>query len=133
MLYGERLRVAMDRRAEQVGQEIARKDVAKVAGCAVQNITMILNNSKKKDQTLSSKSHAAVAEYLRVNPDWLLNERGTIEPIPKPIAPSELSSAAIELGVLYDMIPKDDRIRRALAFNAASTAIMQVLQDAGAR
>jgi len=43
-------------------------------------------------------------------------------------APTELLSTAIELGALFDMIPTADKIRRAQAFNAASTAIMQALQ-----
>lgn len=133
MLYGERLKIAIERRGEQLGQEVSRQELAKVAGCSPQNITMILRNSKGKDQTLSSKSHAAVAEFLRVNPDWLLNEQGPMEAPPKAAAPSELSVSAVELAALYDMIPKEDKISRAKAFNAASTAIMQVLQDVAAK
>jgi len=48
-------------------------------------------------------------------------------------APSELTPAAIELAVLFDMLPQSDKLSRAKAFNAASTAIMQVLQDANAK
>ena len=47
-------------------------------------------------------------------------------------APSTLTPAAVELAALFDMIPVDDKVRRATAFGAASTAIMQVLQGAPA-
>lgn len=127
MLYGERLKLAMERRGAQLGREIARLEIANVAGCKTQNVGMILNNAKKKDQKFTAESHAAVAAFLRVNPDWLLNETGTISPSVD--APSKLSNVAIELGVLFDMIPESDTLRRALAYNKASSAIMQVLRD----
>lgn len=132
MLYGERLKMAMERRSTMLGQEVARKDVAAVAECTVQNIGMILNNSKGVDQTLTAKSHAAVADFLKVNPEWLLTGTGPME-VQRPSAPSELSPAAIEIAVLFDLIPVADKIKRAQAFNAATTAILQVLQSGSAR
>lgn len=128
MLYGQRLDKAITYREGVIGRTISRKEIAKVAGCTVQNIGMILNNAKKLDQCLSTESHALVSAFLRVNPDWLLNETGDME-IPLPSnAPTSLSQAAIEMGVLYDMIPLDDKISRAIAFNQATTAIMEVLK-----
>ena len=56
-----------------------------------------------------------------------------MEQTPTISAPSELTPAAVELGVLFDMIPQSDKLSRAKAFNAASTAIMQVLQDVSAK
>ena len=131
MLYGERLKIAMDRRGDVLGQAVTRKDIAGVAKCSVQNVGMILTNAKGVDQKFGAGSHAAVADYLRVNPDWLLNEVGPIE-TPRAIAPSHLSPAAIEIAALFDMIPASDKIKRAQAYNAATTAIMQVLQSAAA-
>jgi len=132
MLYGERLKLAIESRQDVIGRNITRLELAGVAGCSRQNIGMILTNAKNVDQKLSSESHSAVAAFLRVNPDWLLNEVGEMLPPAPANAPSHLSPAAIEMGVLYDLIPADDKIRRAMAFNLATTAIMQVLQGASA-
>jgi hypothetical protein len=131
MLYGERLKMAMDRRSEMLGQEVTRKDIATVAECSVQNIGMILNNSKGVDQTLTAKRHAAVADYLKVNPQWLLDGTGPMEV--QRNAPSTLTPAAIEIAALFDMIPVTDKIKRAQAFNAATMAILQVLQSGSAK
>lgn len=133
MLYGERLLQAMQKRSETLGREIERKDVAKAAGTSVQNIGMILTNSKGRDQKLRTEAHDKVAAYLKVNSRWLLTGEGQMEQAPTISAPSELTPAAVELGVLFDMIPQSDKLSRAKAFNAASTAIMQVLQDVSAK
>lgn len=132
MLYGERLAFAMLRRGEMLGREISRKEVAEVAKTTVQNIGMVITNAKGKDQKLRTESHAKVADFLKVNSDWLLNETGPIEPRQAVSAPTSLTPAAIELAALFDMIPAEDKVRRAMAFNAASTALMQVLQLAPA-
>lgn len=133
MLYGERLQMAMDKRGESLGRTIERKEVANAAGRSVQNITMILNNSKGRDQKLGTAAHEAVATFLRVNSHWLLTGEGPMEPASNLNAPTELTPAAIEIAVLFDMIPQSDKLSRAKAFNAASTAIMQVLQDAASK
>ena len=133
MLYGERLLLAMKTRSETLGREIERKDVAKAAGTSVQNIGMILTNAKGRDQKLRTEAHDAVAAFLKVNPRWLLTGEGQMEQSSSINAPTELTPAAIELAVLFDMISQADKLNRAKAFNAASTAIMQVLQDASAK
>lgn len=132
MLYGERLALAMQHRSDVLGREISRKEVAEAAGTSVQNIGMILTNAKGRDQTLRTDSHAKVAAFLKVNSEWLLHGTGPMELRPAVSAPTTLSSAAVELAALFDMIPIEDKVRRAMAFNAASTAIMQVLQHAPA-
>lgn len=133
MLYGERLQLAMDKRGAALGRVIERKDVAKVANRSVQNIGMIITNSKGRDQKLATEAHESVAAYLKVNSRWLLTGEGPMEASAQVSAPTELTPAAIELAVLFDMIPQTDKLSRAKAFNAASTAIMQVLQDAAAK
>ena len=132
MLYGERLALAMKHRGDVLGREVTRREVADVAGTSVQNIGMILTNAKGRDQTLRTESHAKVAAFLKVNSDWLLQGIGPMELRPAVSAPSTLTPAAVELAALFDMIPVDDKVLRAMAFNAASTAIMQVLQRAPA-
>ncbi len=122
----------MDWRGHITGQVITRAMVAKVADCSVQNVGIIINNSKGRDQKFGAKAHAAVAGFLKVNPDWLLNGVGEMT-LPSPSnVPTELTRAAIEMAALYDMIPASDRIARAQAFNLATTAIMSVLQGARA-
>lgn len=129
VLYGERLKIAMDRRSERTGQKVTRKDVAIAAGCSVQNIGMILTNAKGQDQKLGAQAHTAVATLLKVNPHWLSTGEGQIDPPSSFSAPAELTPAAIEIAALYDMIPAVDKVARAQAFNLATTAIMQVLQS----
>ncbi|MCO5338584.1 MULTISPECIES: hypothetical protein [Delftia] len=133
MLYGERLLQAMQKRSATLGRDITRKDVAKVADTSVQNIGMIITNSKGTDQKLRTEAHERVASYLKVNSRWLLTGDGEMEQASAINAPSELTPAAIEIAVLFDMIPASDKLSRAKAFNAASTAIMQVLQDAASK
>ena len=129
MLYGERLKLAMTRRGNTLGQDVSRKQVAEIAQCSVQNIGMVLANARGSDQKLSIKSHEAVAEFLRVNPKWLLTGAGPIDPPQRTSAPTELSAAAVEIAALFDLIPQADKIKRAQAYNAATTAILQVLQS----
>lgn len=133
MLYGERLLQAMQKRSATLGRDITRKDVAKVADTSVQNIGMIITNSKGTDQKLRTEAHERVASYLKVNSRWLLTGDGEMEQASAINAPSELTPAAIEIAVLFDMIPASDKLSRAKAFNSASTAIMQVLQDAASK
>ncbi len=73
MTYGERLGESMARRSAALGREVTRIEVAKAAGCSRQNIGVILTNSKPGDQKLSAESHSKVAQFLKVDPDWLLN------------------------------------------------------------
>ena len=133
MKYGERLQLAMNNRGAVIGREVTRAEVAKVAVCSPQNIGMIINDSKGKDQKLQTKAHAAVADFLRVKSQWLLDEVGPMEVTSTVIAPSTLSASAIEMAALYDMIPLTDKIRRAKAFNAATDAIISVLQSSDAK
>lgn len=133
MLYGERLLQAMQKRSAALGRDVERKDIANVAGTSVQNIGMVLTNAKGRDQKLRTEAHEKVAAYLKVNSRWLLTGEGEMDQAPAINAPTELTPAAIELAVLFDMISQSDKLSRAKAFNAASTAIMQVLQDASAK
>ena len=132
MRYGERLKLAMESRSSQLQRKIGRLELAKAAGVTRHNIGLILTGAQGPDQKLNSDSHAKAAAYLKVNPDWLLNEIGEMHQAQAINAPNELSAAAIELAALLDMIPQEDKIKRARAFNAASSAIMKELQSARA-
>ena len=77
--YGARLSEAMARRSAALGRKVTRIEVARAAGCSRQNIGVILTNSKPGDQKLSAESHSKVAQFLKVDPDWLLNgDAGTV-------------------------------------------------------
>lgn len=124
MTYGERLHLAMIRRGEALGREIERKDVAAVAGCSVQNIGMILANAKGADQTLSARSHAKVAALLKVNPDWLLDEVGTME------APSLINAAPALTQALEQILKSIGDLAPLLKDVGQSTLVKLIQGDA---
>ena len=86
----------------------------------------------------SSAYTPAIARICRVSVDWLAYGSGEMMlglpastdalhlSIP---ASEEPTPGAVELACLYDLIPVSDRIARARAYNAASQAILDVLQD----
>ena len=129
--YGERLAKAIAHRSAQLGHEVTRLELANAAGCSRQNIGMILTNAQG-DQRLSTDKHAKAAAFLKVNPDWLLTGAGDMEArryeIPAQ-ASTDVTGPARELAKLYDLIPEGDLVKRARAYNAASQAILDVLQE----
>lgn len=120
-----------------------RKHLADYLGISPQAIGMVLTSAGGKVRSLSTENHTKAAELLGVNPHWLATGEGdmnardyriTAEPghyeISKsPARENEPSPSAMELALLYDEIPATDRIRRARAYNAASAAILDVLQE----
>ena len=56
-------------------------------------------------------------------PNWLNQPEGIERP-----AVTGLTPSATELALLFDMIPAGDLLRRVAAYNAASKAILDVLQ-----
>lgn len=129
MKYGERLQLAMDYRSRSIGRAIGRLELSRVAGCTRQNVGMILTNAKGIDQKFSAESHAKVAGFLRVNPDWLLNETGDMAPVGPHNVPDRLTSAAIELACLFDMIPESETFARNLAYNQVSEVLMKIVES----
>ena len=98
-------------------------------------------------KSMNSEYLSRAASYFNVNSNWLSlgagpkrNESTSTAPMPKaadagePVAQAEttniagLTGSATELALLFDMIPSADRVRRALAYNAASKAILDVLE-----
>jgi transcriptional regulator with XRE-family HTH domain len=129
--YGERLAEAMAHRGAQLGREITRIELSRAAGCSRQNIGMILTNAQGEDQKLSTERHAKAAAFLRVDPDWLLDGTGAMEPTNQ--APKTLSDMAEGLAVLFDMIPKSDLLRRSRAYATAWEAIRRELPPEAAK
>ncbi len=123
--YGERLKEAMAYRSAQIGREVTRIELANAAGCSRQNIGMILTGAQGEDQKLSTERHAKAAAYLKVDADWLLEGKGSMEL--KSNMASELSELALGLGALLDKIPRTDPIKRARAHAAAWEAIRKEL------
>lgn len=128
MSYGARLQLAMESLGRLRGWKVERLELANIAGCTRQNIGMIITGAKGEDQKLSSEKHARAAAFLRVNPDWLLTGEGPMYSEVEKKKPEELSPTAQEIAELYDMIPASDKIKRAQAYNAATAAILDVLQ-----
>lgn len=133
--YGERLAEAIAHRSAQLGREVTRLELANAAGCSRQNIGMILTNAQG-DQKLSTDKHAKAAAFLKVNPDWLLDGTGKIDDAKHYTLVAEpghykrdITGPARELAKLYDLIPEEDLVKRARAYNSASQAILDVLQE----
>jgi transcriptional regulator with XRE-family HTH domain len=128
MFYGERLKIATQKREKELLREITQTELANVAGCKPQNFSMIAKaNLDGKDQTLNALAHARVCRFLKVNPDWLLEEVGEMDSSGSTSA-CNLTQAAQDIGDLFDTIPVTDRLKRINEFNAATTAILKVLQ-----
>lgn len=85
----------------------------------------------------SKASLVPIAKVLDVSYEWLANGKGPMETTTKHYElvaePGEykldLTSSARELGKLFDLIPETDLIKRGRAYNAASAAILDVLQE----
>lgn len=101
----------------------SRSEFGAAIGCGQQNISQLFSDARGTDQKLTLEKHFKAAEFLGVDPVELYTgdaRLGSME--------SGFSSAADELAILYDMIPAANRIARAQAYNAASAAIIDVLQ-----
>jgi hypothetical protein len=79
-----------------------------------------------KTRGIPAKYYTAIETLLGKPPRWITGESTPFAP------PSDLSASAIEIAVLFDMIPAGDRMSRAQAFNDATTAIMKVLRSLNA-
>lgn len=123
MTYGKRLNQAMEARG------VARRELATAIGCTPQILGIVINSSEEKDRKLNTENHAAAVMRLSVSSDWLLHGRGTMEPTEPQATSKEATPGAMEIAILYDLIPVGDRIKRAQAWNAATRAILDVLQS----
>lgn len=69
-----------------------------------------------------------LAEALGVSHAWLAYGKGEMI-LSNESANGALTPGALELAMLYDMIPVAQRIKRAQAFTAAAAAIVAVLEE----
>lgn len=125
--YSERLAAAMD----HAGVKAAA--LARALGLSYQGVKKVMDG---RSNSFSAANNAAAAVFLGVNSDWLAAGKGSmLEPAqPNKVSTpgnqdaSGLSAVAIELARLFDLLP-NDRIIRARANNAASEAILRILQE----
>ena len=78
-----------------------------------------------------STDTVAYARACGVSPVWLASGDGPM--VLDPVTPLDdlecLTAGAMEIAALYDMIPLASRIKRVQAYNAATAAILQVLES----
>lgn len=114
-------------------KRVSRTTLAGYLGMSEQGIGMVING---KVASLSTQNHSRAADYLHVNHLWLATGAGEMagtEGIHVPHAVDGISSQALELATLFDLIPATDKIRRHRAFNQASAAILSVIPDDSAK
>jgi hypothetical protein len=117
--YKDRLQSAM----KEANVSIAM--LAKELKISYQAVKKVLDG---KTATFDAANHAKAARYLKRSPDWLLDGTTPVavegEKLPIPLSPQ-----AVELAKLFDMLT--DRIKRTVAYNAATEAILIELQEHG--
>ena len=128
MSYGTRLLQAI----QDAG--VTRKELARELGVTVHAIAMVVTSAGNKERWLSRENHLKAAKFLKVDANWLMTGENAPEKAPLYMqeSPPELSPTAMELAWLYDQIPLTERIRRVVAYNAATQQILNVLQELSA-
>jgi hypothetical protein len=110
---------------------IGRTELASAIGISYQGVRKVFDS----DGAFGSENNLKAAAYFKVNPQWLATGEGE-----RSIAPVEqhdysrqqgepASPTAMEIALLFDLIPTTDRIRRTQAYNAATAAILNILQS----
>lgn len=118
MTYGQRLQQAMDMAKK------TRKQLAAELGCSVQALGMVITGAGKAERSLTARSNALAARYLKVDGYWLATGEGESTPGNKK-ALAGLSDDALEIAIHFDMlIDKSDRTR---AYVAAMAEVIKVL------
>jgi transcriptional regulator with XRE-family HTH domain len=118
----DRIREAME------GAKLRPLQLAHACGVSSGAVTHWLDGRTKSLKAETAENIQAATGY---SASWIVNGSGPKlmhEASEKPLPQSGLSPSAIELAILYDLIPIADRIRRAIAYNAATAAILDVLQ-----
>ena len=113
----------MERLYKVAGELLGVRGQTQVAA-VIEESPQVLNNWEARG--VSSRGAIKAARMIGCNPDWILTGEGDMKS-QKATASTGFSPQAIELAHLFDLLP-NDKIARARAFNAASTAILDVLQ-----
>ena len=124
--YSERLTSAM------VNAGMKTAALSRALGLSYQGVKKVLDG---KTRSFTASNNDVAAGLLGVNPSWLATGKGamhdSVRPTPESISVSQyatgLSQTAVDLARLFDLLP-EDRIIRAMANNAASTAILGFLE-----
>lgn len=114
----------MQRLYEAAGTLLGVRGQSQVA-TIIQESAQTVNNWETRG--ISSRGAIKASRLVGCNPDWVLTGEGDMKG-QKETASSGFSSQAIELAHLFDLLP-DDKVTRARAFNAASSAILDALQS----
>ena len=111
-------------RARRTELGLTQAEVARASGLKQSDVSKIENGNIQKTTEM-----IGLARALRCSPQWLANGQGEM------LAPAHATPidagptpGAMELAMLYDMIPVAQRIKRAQAFTAAAAAIVAVLE-----
>lgn len=84
-------------------------------------------------KSLKATTAARMQEVTGYSATWLVTGLG--EKMANVVVAQDFSGltpGAIELAALYDLIPVSDRIKRVQAYNAATSAVLEVLQGESA-
>jgi transcriptional regulator with XRE-family HTH domain len=112
-------------------------DARKHAGLTQQELASAVGTSQANLGELEKKGAGsaltpALAKRCGVSVEWLAYGHGDMQAKDASTEQTQvttLSSAALELAMLFDLIPLRDRIKRAQAFGAASAAILDRLES----
>lgn len=117
--------LAIRAKARRIELGLTQTEVARVSGLKQSDVSKIENGAIQKTTEM-----LGLARALRCSPQWLATGEGDMlaraSAIPNEPGPTP---SAMELAMLFDMIPVHHRIKRAQAFTAAAAAIMAVLES----
>ena len=86
-----------------------------------------------KTKSLKAETAQKIGSATGYNASWLVDGKGEkmLKPASAPRRMGDgLSPGAIEIAALYDLIPIGDQIKRVQAYNAATAAILAILEPA---
>jgi hypothetical protein len=114
---------------------IGRQELATAIGISYQGVRKVFDS----DGAFGSENNLKAAEYFGVNPKWLATGEGNKLSVSYELQGEagvyvkspvdQASPSAMEIALLFDLIPATDRIRRIQAYNAATSAILRILQS----
>lgn len=137
--YKDRLKPLMDAKKLDITQ------LARELGISYQAVRKVF----KEGGAFGPTNNRKAAKFFGVDPTWLeggdalvslvqaVKEQSamTDKPAFKPqtdspaLDPGSASASGMEIALLYDLIPIADRVRRVKAYNAATKAILAVLEE----
>lgn len=125
MTLAERIQLLVD-------AGFSKSQLAKAAGKTPGAVTQWLTGSTKEIKADTAWGLSALTGY---SAEWISTGTGPKERTAAPAqadppaaSKAEPSATAMEIALLYDLIPVSDRVRRTKAYNAATAAILAVLE-----